>query len=237
MKNILLLFALFTGCASGPNYNMRVNSYVDPKYESNNSPKTFILVSAKGNDKDLQFKEFAGLITQALEFQGYKPVENASKATEVITLDYGVDNGTDVTTSKAIPVYNNSTTAIQNSYGQNIGYLQNANPYAPSGYTHISETSTFFLRQITLSSATDSNMNWKTEMRSQGTSSDLRAIFPIILNSCADYIATNTGKELVYSLSQSQYQNIIKARKQSREVAAEENPNSFSGKLKKLFPR
>ena len=237
MKKLFVLFALCSGCASGPSYNIRVNSYADQDYALVDKPKTFVLMSAKGDENSLQFKEFSTTAVEVLEYLGFVHVNNKSKAAETISLDYNVDNGVEVTSTSTIPVYNNKTTTIQNSYGQNLGYIQSGNPYAPSGYTQVSSTDTVFTRRIILSSKTNGIMNWQTEIRSSGNSSDLRALFPVIMNCAAKFIASDTGQELAYSVDKSVYIEMMRQRKQKREVAVVEDPNSFKSKLRKLFPR
>lgn len=56
--------------------------------------QSFVIQAANPRDEGgLEFSQYAGLVTQRLAAQGYRPADNPAKATFVVTLDYGVDNG------------------------------------------------------------------------------------------------------------------------------------------------
>lgn len=56
--------------------------------------QTFAIIAANPrNDGGLEFSQYAGLVSQRLEAKGYHHVEDPHRATLIVTLDYGVDNG------------------------------------------------------------------------------------------------------------------------------------------------
>ena len=54
--------------------------------------KTFVIVPSKGQENNLEFKEYAGLITSELQRHGYLPVTNGATAYYGVRLVYGISN-------------------------------------------------------------------------------------------------------------------------------------------------
>lgn len=84
----LALLAL-GGCATPFSANVaRFQAMPAPEGQS------FVIQAANQRDEGgLEFSQYAGLVAQRLAAQGYRAADNPAKATFVVTLDYGVDNG------------------------------------------------------------------------------------------------------------------------------------------------
>ena len=56
------------------------------------SGKTFVIVPSKGQENNLEFKEYAGLIAGDLQRHGYFPVTNGAIAYYGVRFVYGISN-------------------------------------------------------------------------------------------------------------------------------------------------
>lgn len=91
-----------TACATG--FPAKVS-----RYQAMPAPQgqTFFVVSADPEDQgSLEFQRFGGLVAQAMQAQGYQPATTSQAASMIVTVDYGVDEGTREVT--ADPFYQRS---------------------------------------------------------------------------------------------------------------------------------
>ena len=65
--------------------------------------QSFFIEPAEGRDNGLEFSQYAGLVGRHLSALGYTPAASRSAASFVVTLDYGVDNGTTRTVARPDP--------------------------------------------------------------------------------------------------------------------------------------
>ena len=56
------------------------------------SRETFVIIPSKGQENDLEFKEYAGLIAGDLQRHGYFPVTNGAIAYYGVRFVYGISN-------------------------------------------------------------------------------------------------------------------------------------------------
>ena len=197
ISGVFTIFTLLlTACATTPTpyvaprtyYTVEVDSIADAGADL--SGKTYIISSAMKNvsDNDLQFKEFARYVGNALSQKGYKRADNKEEADLLIRLAYGIGN----------PKTETST----NTYTTSSGYSY------PVGWTWINVPPT--TKTVTTSNTTyarflileaydikDHSQLWKTTLKSEGSVGDLRIVLPHMVVAGRDYFGINTGKKLV----------------------------------------
>lgn len=224
----ILSLSILTACAT-MNTNDRYSDYtveVDAISESEYNSKTFTLGSAMKDvdENDLRFKEFASIVSNALQKKGLTEIRDRKAADTVILLNYAVSEPRTVTHNRLVPVFgggaNSTTTQIKNNYGNPIGSLETrpSNPYdsfRPTGAVAIAEEHTVFQRGImiaayevkeSLKSANNEKkispkMLWEVRITSTGSTNDLRKLFPIMIYAASPFIGKNSGAKEIVNLS------------------------------------
>ena len=186
---ILAMFVLLSGCAmnfavrpSSNCYEVNINSIAisSPDLKS----KTYTLSSAMKNisSNDIQFKEFAGYVNYMLSKKGYKLVNK--DADLLIRLAYGIGSPKTVTSSK--------TYTTSDGYGYSIFY--DYWTYVPPTTETITTQKTTYKRYLLLEAYDVKDLSsqlWKITVKSAGTTSDLRIVFPSMLAAAAYKLGTN----------------------------------------------
>lgn len=210
--NILLLFGVLvlSGCTMGPTYRVDVTSI-----GSANENKTYILLPGNKDTSvdDLQFKEYATYVARALHSKGFTPAKTFQEANVAIFVGYGISTPKERQISYSLPTYGKTgissshTTGTVSTYGSHSSY-SGTTTYMPSygvtGYQTMAGTRTtyfrfMFLSAVNLAEYTKSKKEvqlWKANATSEGSSGDLRMVFPILVAALKDYIATNTGHKV-----------------------------------------
>lgn len=174
--------------------------------------KKFIITSAMKdvNDSDLRFKEFARIASNALQKKGFTQVDNLKKAEMVILLSFAVTGPVTTTHARLIPIFRpptpSTTTDIKNQFGQSIGSYDTrpSNPFEafqPPDVRAIPEEETTYSRAIILGAYDSKNikkssrpeMLWETRIISNGSSGDLRKLFPVMMYGAIPYLGENSG--------------------------------------------
>lgn len=217
MKSLVaIIFSLiFTGCATS-SYTVKVDSIAD----SESLGETYVLKSGLQGiaDNDLRFKEYANIVSNALKRKGLKKVDDVKTADLVIMLAYGISDPKTKSYTRSVPVYgqNNTTTVVNNSWGQQIGSFQTqqSNPYAPSGYQSVTDEVTTYDRFVVLTAYDakdvikprgkdekfEPKMAWETKVTSTGSSGDLRKVFPVMMIGAIPFFGENSGKQKVLNI-------------------------------------
>jgi len=206
---ILSVGALLSGCAE---FHVYVDSISDPITKPS---KMYVLMSAR-KDVDvngLEFKEFAGYVRKALSAHGYHEAEDSAHADTAIFLNYGMGDPIDIPYSVSIPVFGqtgggystyNATTYSQGKTYQTSGSVYETPTYGVVGTNQVSGVRTEYFRFMILEAidlkefriSQKINSLWKTTVTSQGSSGDLRTVFPVLVTAAWDYIGANTGKKI-----------------------------------------
>ena len=201
---ILGVFSIFAllicGCATttapyvAPRsyYTVEVDSIVDAGAYLRG--KTYTISSAmKGvSDNDLQFKEFARYIENALSQKGYKRVGSKESADLLIRLAYGIGS----------PKTEISTRTYTTSGGYSYPVLWTWIHVPPTTETEKISITTY-MRFLILEAYDSKDMRsqlWKTTLKSEGTTSDLRIALPHMIAGAIPYFGTNTGKKLTTAI-------------------------------------
>ena len=123
----LILFGM-AGCATMGNY-IESDVTVYHEVEPNVTPMTFAVLPWREELADsLQFRSFARIAEQALIAQGHQVASDPSQANYFLFLNYGIDDGTLVTSTYSIPQfgvtgYSGSTTTGTVSTVGNTSYI------------------------------------------------------------------------------------------------------------------
>ncbi|MFH1933551.1 MAG: PDZ domain-containing protein [Pseudomonadota bacterium] len=197
MNTIVLLLGIFTilvllagGCATtmpvGPTgrYTVNVNSITNADIDLKD--KTYILLSSlrNVNENDLQFKEFARYIANALSKTGYKRVDSIKNANIIIGMAYGIGNPKTETSTQ---IYTTST-----GYSYPIGWTW---IHVPPQTEKVTTKTTTYMRYLILEafdSKDKQSQVWKTTVKSEGTGNDLRVALPHMIAASIFEFGTNT---------------------------------------------
>ena len=209
---VLILAAIAaSGCVRA--YHVRVDSISDRTVKLN---KVYQIMPGNNGTSanDLQFKEFAGLLVNALAMQGYTMATGSQPAEVEIYLSYGVGEPEKHTYSYSTPVWGQTG---ENIYTQtnlinskdNTAATQYTTTYVEpqygvTGFTSQTGEYTAYKKYIILDAfdAKDGRPGdklkeiWKTSISADGKIKDLRKIFPALLAASVKYIGLNTGEEI-----------------------------------------
>jgi hypothetical protein len=228
-----MLFLL--SCATSRRYEVEIDGIA----AEDTSGKTFIILSASKeiSSEDLRFQEFQKITSNVLKQIGYVETKDAQATDLAIFLDYFISDGSTHTETRSIPVFGQQQQVVnfQNSYGQNIGSatVQNANPYAPSGFRYKTEQVTTYYRKIVLNAfdVRTKKQVWESKITSNGYSSDIRTIFPFMLIGASPYLGKNTGKQLSVDVYEGNHsQEVERLKQDSQRLPASGQPTNFPEK-------
>lgn len=198
ISGVFTIFTLLlTACATTPTpyvaprvyYTVEVDSIADTGADL--SGKTYIISSAMKNvsDNDLQFKEFARYIETALSLsqKGYKRADSKESADLLIRLAYGIGNPKTETST--------NTYTTSGGYSYPVGWTW---IHVPPTTETVTTSTTTYARFLILEAYNSKNHSqvWKTTLKSEGTTSDLRIALPHIIAAGRPYFGTNTGQKL-----------------------------------------
>jgi len=189
------IFSLFIGgCVTtypvGPAglYSVKVNSITNADVELKD--KTYILLSSlkNVNENDLQFKEFARYIENALSKTGYKRVDSVENANLIIGMAYGIGNPKTETSTQ---IHTTST-----GYSYPVGWTW---IHVPPQTEKVTTKTTTYMRYLILEAYDSKNKQsqlWKTTLKSEGTGNDLRVILPHMIAAAIFEFGTNTESNI-----------------------------------------
>jgi len=199
---ILVVFVVFIlligGCATIPTpvqpaglyYDVKVNSIAVADADLKN--KTYVLTSAlkEVSVDDIQFKEFARYIENALSKKGYKRVDSKN-ADMIIRLAYGIGEPKIETDTQS---YTAST-----GYSYQVGWTWIHVP--PQTKTVKKETTSYerFLILEAYDSKDRRSQLWRTRVTSWGWGTDLRIVLPRMIAAATYNFGTNTIGKPIYT--------------------------------------
>ena len=208
-----LLIALCLGFAGGcVSPAMRFHVAIDSI--NNNEPtagKSCVITSGMKDvsTDDLQFKEFATYVKQALALKGYTISEDTNTADINVFLGYGISEPSEHQYSYAMPIFGQTGVSSASTYGSiSGGNIMATTTYTPSygvtGAVPMTGSYITYTRQISLLAydlkyyreTKKEKQLWKTEIVSTGSSGDLRFVFPLLLGAGYQYIGDNTGAKV-----------------------------------------
>jgi hypothetical protein len=174
-------------------YVVGVNSIALP--DTDLGKKTYVLTSAMKNvsEGDLQFKEFARYIENALSITGYKRINNENEDL-IIRFAYGIGS----------PKTEVSTQTYTTSTGYSYPILWSWVHVPPQTETVTTKTTTYdrFLIVEAYDAKDKRSQLWKTTVTSSGYSSDLRIVLPHMIATAVFYFGANTKGQLLKSMAE-----------------------------------
>lgn len=174
---------------------------------------------------DVEFREYASYVAKALESVGAKEINDKKKADMCILITYGISDES-YTETVPVPIWGQtgissiSTTSntsgsaygsasrIGNSvYGSVLGNSSTntttiVNPsYGITGFSRVDRKVTVFRRVLNIyaynnTQTNETTMLWKTNIISDGSSSDLREVLPVMAFCSIEYLGKSSGKTM-----------------------------------------
>ena len=154
--------------------------------------KTYIIASAMQNvsDDDIQFKEFARYVENALSLKGYTRKNNKEDADLLISLAYWIGEPKTTTSTETY------TTGVGYSYP--VGWMW----YTVPPQTHEETTTkttykkTLVLEAYDLKDTSKHSQLWKTTLENEDSRGDLRLILPYMIRGGLDWFGVDSvGKK------------------------------------------
>lgn len=211
-KRVLVLPALaLSACASAmalsgvvPVYDVRVSAFAS---SAGPPTATYVIVPANAGvtPDDLQFREFYPIVSRALASQGFRPATAQEPPQIAVFLAYGVGGPRIDYSTGSVYVPGTTATVTSSTMVPGAPSINSTGSVETSGsFQAVTEARTVFPRFAVLS-AIDANVLlkekkivtlWKTEIRSEGSSSDIRTVLPYMLVAARPYFGRSSGKEV-----------------------------------------
>lgn len=170
---------------------------------------TYYLAAEKGLESDqFQLREFANHVERALSLKGLVRVAAPDEAQTIVFLGFGIGDPKQRVASYSIPTFGQTGVRSASTFGtvSSTGTVSATTTYTPSfgitGSTSQSYSYDTYDRWLRISAVDGAQLRtvgklqdlWKTEVKSTGTSGDLRVILPIMAFAASKHIGVDTGK-------------------------------------------
>lgn len=206
---VVVAALVLTGCETVPSATVSVNGLASPAAAT---VKTYYLapLDEDVDERDLQYVEYSAQVERMLATRGMKRVypETVAPWPDIfVFLDYGIGKPRTRIGTYSIPhwgqtgVQSSTTTGTVDMSGHYTANTTYTPSYGITGYSTGVYEYTTYTRHITLDAHRieqradhKSTPVFRTTIVSEGTSGDLRQMFPILLLAARDHIATNTGQ-------------------------------------------
>ncbi len=178
LAGVVAVVALMSAGCSTP-CHVSVDAIADPGAPRH---RTFFIVPAGStvSPEDLHFKEYAGIVNDALEYSDYAAAEDVETADFAVLINYGISDPHTTTHVSSTPIYGKDGHVVGSDVSTNeqttyMRFLEiesvDAAAYRESGQV---------------------KPYWKTTATSAGASGDLREILPYLAAASARYFAADT---------------------------------------------
>lgn len=169
---------------------------------------TYFLGSEKGIETDqFEAREFFNHVERALSVKGLVRVPTPDQAQVIIFVGYGIGAPKEQIATYSVPTFGQTGVMSAHTFGtvSSYGTISATTTYTPSygitgsmSHAYSYETYDRWLRlsavdgpQLKLGKVQDI---WRVDVKSTGSSGDLRQIFPIMAFVASKYVAIDTGK-------------------------------------------
>ena len=208
---ILPLFA-FSACSS---VNSQVTSFHD--LTGNYDQASFYMMPLEHQEGRLEYRQYAQSISQRLRQNGYRAVNDISRADIVVIFDYAIDQGQ--TTSGSYPVFGQTgggTSYHQGTITSGGLYGSGSSSYRGSTYTPpsygvvgaIPYTTTIYTRQLTIvmadrSKSTADNFHtvYEANVVSAGSSGSFSTVSECLIDALFDDFPGESGRTRSVTMS------------------------------------
>jgi len=194
------MFRVNVDSINGPNANIKTQYLLLPGLKNIDA-------------NDLQFKEYARYIDEALASRGFVKASDFQNANAIIFVAYGIGDPQTQQYSYALPTWGQTGVSSATTYGSvstygNYGMYQGTTTYTPSygitGYVPITRSFATYFRFLILDAVDFDQYKrtqeitplWKTTLTSVDSSGDLRKVFPYLVAASKPYLGTNTGQRI-----------------------------------------
>lgn len=208
MKKILLILllglcgGLFCGCAT--KYNVNVNGFTSGPGATLGSA-CIILPASSNVANDLAFREYSAYVADALAKKGYRVVQSAEQAQTGVLMSYWVGDPLEKIHSSPSVGF---STGFYHGWGR--GWRHGGWGFGPSFYFPLDDISSYTTYGCYLSLAAydinqykltgQMNYTWQLTVALRSSSSDLRAMMPVMVAAAMPYIGHNTGRQVVVTI-------------------------------------
>lgn len=193
---------VFCGCAA--RYNVNVNGY-NAGPNASLGAACVILPANSALASDLAFREFRAYVADALTKNGYRVTTSSELAQTGVLVNYWLGDPLE-------KVHSSPSVGFSTGYyhGWGRGWRHGGWGFAPSFYFPIDDIYSYTTYGSYLSLAAydinhykaTGNMvyTWQLTVFLRSTSSDLRAMMPILVAAATPYIGQNTGRQIVVTI-------------------------------------
>ena len=203
----LLSLALFANSANAsPTVELYVNGYSSGEIAA--GTRYVIIVEDKIEPDQFEFREFTALLERALSTKGMVRTDDPKSADVVVILGYGIGPPKSEVASYSLPVFGQtgSNYSYTNGYISRNGNISatttNVPTYGVTGSTSTTYSYEIYDRWMRVTAVNAIKFRetgkidqiWKADVKSTGTSGDLRYIFPKMAYSFSLYAGKDTGK-------------------------------------------
>lgn len=202
MKRIIstgvLLFTILatTGCSRTPKYKVTIDAVTAANHQL--VATSYKVASHNADLNDLRTQKYLRVLDKVLAQKGYHKAKEGTVSKETIYLDYGVEKIKEETRTYTEP---NIRFNLGFGYPYNSRYYRNNifyadpfyDPFYRERYSTYQRTYRYYNRHVTILAKDQfSKELWRVDASSIGTSKNLRAILPLLIESTAPYIGTTT---------------------------------------------
>jgi hypothetical protein len=157
---------------------------------------------------NFELAEFSGHIERVLSTKGMVRVNDSKLADVVVFVGYGIGDPKNEIASYSIPTFGQTGVSSSSTYGHVSpnGSISATTTNTPSfgitGWNSVTSRYTTYDRWMRIAAVDLTSFDdpkgvrerWRVEVKSSGSSGDLRLIFPVMAYSASQFVGTNTGK-------------------------------------------
>jgi hypothetical protein len=201
---LIAILLVFSSCTTLTNV-YRTSSYVGVELDSysnkENLPAKKVALMVCNNENipkhDLKNLELESYIKKVLQSKGYSFTQNNEEANIIIFYEYGISDPNVYVSERVVPIW--GQTGIRSAHTTYTGSSKHTT-YTPSygtiGSNVVTDTEITYVRWANISAfdadyyrkTGEDKMLWLTEIKSEGTTDNLRSIFPYMLVAAREYI-------------------------------------------------
>ncbi|MDT4291257.1 hypothetical protein RO575_16965 [Methylomonas sp. MO1] len=208
---VLLLTGLLAACSTTPRplqFRTEIDSLVAVSAPQSNMRFVVLPGNAGANEQDLQFIEFKTYIEKVLANRGYSKANSIQDSNLVMFLSYGVGAPEVHQYTYEVPLWNDM--GYYYPYRMSRFYNGYYPGFGVGGYSQRTESYTTFRRYLVLEACDKEaylqqqqrKQLWKTSVQSNGSSNDLRLVFPYMAAAMQAYLGTNTGHMITVDIDE-----------------------------------
>jgi hypothetical protein len=227
--SLLIVSCATTNMATNPvsPYVVQVDSYGEDSILTIKNCFLYVADSTI-NTSDLQFVELYGYVSKSLSSKGYQIVDSIESANIVILFNYGISDANTQDYMRSIPIWGQTGISSKtttgnvyvNPYSNSVSYNQNTSTtptYGVVGYRQVQESVTTYRRYLNLvaydyeyfKKSNKEKRIWQTVITSNGSSGDLRKVFPYMLAASKKYIGHSSGQKIELKINQDDQEAIL----------------------------